>query len=397
MSFKSQIIEWDVPIEDVQVGIPVGYAADLSLNPSFKPVLYSLTTYQEGHIAIDGTFLYSLDDGVTWIEYPRGEDGLAFTTAYKMRLIIDSANVGDIFVEKNGTVYRVRPDAYGELENYQIGEFTSNGFDIDGSVCNSLYVSSEDQKTLFLVDTTSNLEAGDNSLNLHNDPLGIAVDGSRDLLWHVARSSVLLKDLDDGGLIMTFNIGEDISPEEFSSSSSFGFSSSSESFLNTSSSSSSVSSSSAGYSTSSSSSAPLPDPVTYSLTQLFGYMDGSKDGCYRRYQDTPGDRPEWLVGVQALSVPSILIVTGLITVDDDLGVRINNNNVTDGFIIEKEQHLVDPVLGTATCNFPHTLSIGKVLRVVVPADATVWLQCFNNHGGPVECYGRITFYPLGDV
>ena len=164
MSIRQQQIEWDVPELEVQIGVPIGYEVELSLKSYFEPVLYRITTFEEVTGAIQGTFFYSLDDGVTWINFPVGEAGQAFYSAYKMKLVINAANVGFIFAEKHGTVYRIRADGAEIIEQYEVGTFNSSGFEIDPRV-NSLYISGED-RTLYNIDTIQELVPGDNSINL---------------------------------------------------------------------------------------------------------------------------------------------------------------------------------------------------------------------------------------
>ncbi|GAF98950.1 unnamed protein product, partial [marine sediment metagenome] len=131
MSYKQQIIEWDVPLSDVQVGVLVGYEVEFSPKSYFHPILYKITTYEEITAVLQGTFFYSLDDGDTWIDFPRGEQGQAFSSAYKMRLVINVAEASYIFAEKAGTIYRVRPDGSEILEQYTIDSFTTSAFEVD--------------------------------------------------------------------------------------------------------------------------------------------------------------------------------------------------------------------------------------------------------------------------
>ena len=219
MSYKQQIIEWDVLLSDVQIGEPVGYEVEFSLKSFYYPVLYRISTYEEVTSSIQGTFFYSLDGGQTWIDFPRGESGQIFNAAYKMRVVINVANSGFVFVEKGGTVYRIDADLKENIENLVVADFTSTGFDIDAEN-NDLYISGQNN-TLYKIDTTQKLKAGDNSLNIRENPLGFAIDGSRNLLWQVQRDRVLLKNL-DGELLRTYILPEEIDVDYSSSSSSSG-------------------------------------------------------------------------------------------------------------------------------------------------------------------------------
>lgn len=258
MSYKNQTIEWDVPEADVQIGVPVGYEVELSQNSFYNPILYKLNTYNETTASIQGVFFYSLDDGATWIDFPIGEAGQVFYSAYKMRVVINAGNTGYIFAEKNGVIYRIAPDGSEVIENYTIDDFSSSDIGIDTKT-NALYVSGQ-ESTLYKVDTHQVLQAGDNSVNLQNEALGIAIDGTRDSFWQVDRSRVYLKDFEGDTIFSVatpFDIDVDYSSSSSSSSSSFSSSSSSSSSQSSSSSSSSSessSSSSSSYSSSSSSS-----------------------------------------------------------------------------------------------------------------------------------------------
>ena len=88
MSQNIKEIIWDIPKKDVQIGVPIGYEAEFSLNNHFSPILYRLTTYEEITASTVGTFYYSLDNGETWINFPVGEGGQAFYQSYKMKLVI---------------------------------------------------------------------------------------------------------------------------------------------------------------------------------------------------------------------------------------------------------------------------------------------------------------------
>ena len=140
-----------------------------------------------------------------------------------------------IFAEKGGTVYRIRADAKEVIGEYTIDNFNSSGFEIDNRD-NSLYATGQ-EKTAYLTDTSDELKAGDNSLNIYDDPLDIAVDGTRNSFWQIDRTQICLKKL-NGETIFCLSLPEEIDVD-YSSSSSSSSSTSSESELNTSSSSSS--------------------------------------------------------------------------------------------------------------------------------------------------------------
>ena len=211
MSFKHQKIEWSVPISEVQVGISIGYEAEFSLNSYFSPILYKLTTYEENTGSIQGTFYYSLDDGATWIDFPVGEHGQAFSTAYKMRLIITSAVSNYVFACKYGTIYRIGSNFKEIIEQYTIDDFDISSLEID--VDNNLYVSGQN-KTLYKISTTGEIKPGNNSINIHSNPLGISLDKTRNTFWQVDRTTISLKDLDGNeifSLALPFEIDVDYS------------------------------------------------------------------------------------------------------------------------------------------------------------------------------------------
>ena len=252
MSNRQQNIEWDVPIEDVQIGIPVGYEVQFSSNNNFTPVLYSLDTFRDNRSA-QGTFYYSLDNGVTWVDYPLGDSGYAFYSAYKMRIVTTASVTGYIYANKGGIIYRVTPDGSSIMDRYMLGSFDSTGFGIDGK--NTLYISGQN-KTLYKIDTSSGLRAGNNSVNIHSDPLGIVVDSPRNRIWQIDYSTVSCKDL-EGNTLFTRNLPEEIDVEWSSSSSSSHSSFSNSSISHSYSSNSSSSSSSSSTSSSSSSSTEI--------------------------------------------------------------------------------------------------------------------------------------------
>ena len=253
---KSQILEWDIPLTDVQIGIPIGYEVQFSSNSVFNPILYKITTFEEITREPQGVFFYSLDSGENWLDFPIGETGHIFNTSYRMRLIISDAVAGHVFAEKNGTIYKIRPDCKSILDQYTISEFDSTGFEVD-SIDNSLYVSGANS-TLYKISTVNDLEAGDNSINIHSNPLGVAIDSKRNSLWQINRNEVCLKDL-QGNDVFCLELPE-IIDVDYSSSSSLSSSSSSSSSSLSSFSSESSSTSSSSYNDTICSVGPWGDP-----------------------------------------------------------------------------------------------------------------------------------------
>lgn len=203
MSYKKQEFEWSVPLSEVQVGIPIGYEVQFSQKPSYYPVLFTLTTYKEVTESAQGTFYYSLDNGATWIDFPIGENGHAFYSAYRMKLVVNSAETSYIFAEKSGSIYRITPDGSRILETYTIDDFTSSAFENDARN-NTLYTAGQNN-TLYKVESYQKLEEGDNSLNIHSDPLGIVIDSTRRSFWQINRDKIFLKEL-DGDAIFSINL-----------------------------------------------------------------------------------------------------------------------------------------------------------------------------------------------
>jgi hypothetical protein len=212
MSYKQQIIEWDVPLSEV-TSEAIGYEIEFSSNHHFYPVQYVLSTFDtlDHKVPLQGTFFYSLDNGVNWVDYPLSEQGQLFTTAYKMRVILDIGNIGYIFAEKNGTIYKITGDGKKNVGNYTISDFTSSAFENDGK--NNLYIGGQN-KTLYKID--SDLKPS-NSINIHNNPLGITIDSSRNQFWQIDKTKIYLKDL-EGDTIFSLNLPFEID-EDFSSSS----------------------------------------------------------------------------------------------------------------------------------------------------------------------------------
>jgi len=252
--FKKQYIEWDVPIAQVQIGIPVGYEVELALNYAFHPVTYNLTTFDEDAIA--DIFFYSLDDGGTWIDYPLGDAGKIFTTAYKMRVAVDFARSNFIFSLNDNIVSQIRPDCHEVLQSFTI-EGSGN---FDSIEVNDYFLSLLRANILVRYSVKDlNISPYQWSLNLNSTPLCVSIDDARQTLWQIDNTKFCLKDWEGNSIFcedLPFEIDVNFSSSSSSSSSSsLGYSSSSSSSsVGYSSSSSSSSSSSVGYSSSSSSS-----------------------------------------------------------------------------------------------------------------------------------------------
>ena len=236
MSIKQQYVQFYTPLSEVQIGKRVGYSVQFSLDSTFSKITNQWNSYNEATSSI-GIFYYSLDN-ITWVAFP--EEGVIFSTAYYIRLILNPAITSYIFAEKNGTIYRIAADTSSVLETLYLGDFDFIDLEMDKKADN-LYVIGE-SKTAYMVTTTNELEYGDNSLNLRSDPLGIAIDSERRVLWQVDRNEVCLKDL-EGNEIFCLDLPDIDVDYSSSSSSSLQYSSSSSS-----------SSSSEQYSSSSSSS-----------------------------------------------------------------------------------------------------------------------------------------------
>jgi len=281
MSYKQQQIEWDIPEASVQVGIAIGYELEFSQNSFYNPIIYTLTTYNESTASIQGTFYYSLDDGTTWVDFPIGEAGQVFNSAYKMRVVINSANSNFIFAEKSGTISRVASDGSAVLEEYTIDTFTSGDISIN-SQNNAIYLVGQDE-TIYKTDTYQKMRAGDNSINAQANPIGIAVDGTRDSFWQIDHNKIHLKEL-NGNEIFSLDLPQTIDTDYSSSSSSSSSQSSSSSSSSSSLSSSSSSSSSEGYSSSSSSegysssSSSSEGYSSSSSSSSIGYSSSSSEG-----------------------------------------------------------------------------------------------------------------------
>ena len=217
MSYKYKEILWTVPQEDVLVGVPVGYEVELSLEPLFHKTCYKLTTNEEIKGVISGEFYYSLDNGENWIDYPLGEQGKAFYSAYKMKLVVNAGELNDVFASKNGIIYKIYAQGNGVSETYTVGSFNGTSLSLDIRN-NDVYLTGQN-KTAYKVDSSPILKSADNSINLLEEPLGIAVDGTRNSMWQINRNRVYLKDL-EGNEIFNVDLPYEIDTEHSSSSSS---------------------------------------------------------------------------------------------------------------------------------------------------------------------------------
>ena len=250
MSYRKQYIEWDV--KDFQ-NSPVGFEIELSQNSVFFPITYHLTTYEESHEHYAARFFYSLDNGITWIDYPYGTGGATFTEPFRMRLELNANNAGGVVVYNGESIYKLTASCGQVLSSFvvDISGLTDTGY---GNKSNTLYMAAG--STLYRVKTDPKLEPYDNSLNVSGESLlGVYVDESRGSFWQINRDSVCLKDL-NGMELYSVSLGMDIDIDFSSSSSSSSISSDSSSSYGVTSSSSSwgysSSSSSWGYSSSSS-------------------------------------------------------------------------------------------------------------------------------------------------
>lgn len=199
MSYKTQ--EFIFNVDDFQYGVPIGYEVEFSLKSSFSTILYKISTFEEPEGEFQGTFFYSLDDGETWVNYPVGEQGKTFTSAYKMKVLINSSNINYLFAEKGGTVYKIRSDIKEIIDSYEI-DITSSGISVDSK--NNLYVYG-DNKTLYKIDTKDQLKPADYSINILADPLGIVIDDARRTFWQIDGDKVNIKDM-SGKLIFSKKI-----------------------------------------------------------------------------------------------------------------------------------------------------------------------------------------------
>ena len=216
MSYRKQYFEWDVMANEVLTGIPVGYEVEFAQNLRFYPILYRLTTFEEvtGE-AVQGTFFYSLDQGLTWNNYPLGEYGLAFSQSYKMRLVVKIAETESIYVQRDAVIYRITGDGRSLVDSYEINGISNfNQIDMQEQD-NTLCLVGGD--TLYRFKTGELIEPYSNSINLNGIPTGIAVDAYRQSFWDIREDSICLKDL-NGDIL--FCVANPLTSMDYSSSSS---------------------------------------------------------------------------------------------------------------------------------------------------------------------------------
>lgn len=197
MSYNHPEIIWT---ENTPESVSVGYEVEFSLRSSYGITNYKVTTYEEIKAEI-GKFFYSLDNGETWVAFPKA--GKIFYDSYQMKLVINVAEGSYVYAEKYGTVYKISGNLGKVLDQYIIGSFDSSSFTIDKQ--NNLYISGQN-KTLYKISTKEELGPGDSSLNIHSNPLGIVIDGSRKSFWQVDDDVLYYKRL-NGDIIFRVKIG----------------------------------------------------------------------------------------------------------------------------------------------------------------------------------------------
>jgi hypothetical protein len=276
-----------------------------------------------------------------------------------MRVIVKEAFVGNVFAERDGTIYRIRGDCRGVIGTYSISYGRINGIGID-TRNNDLYAYGN-HETLFKLDTTQSIVPSDNSLNIDVEPLLIAIDGERDSFWQVNKNSVCLKSI-NGDTKYCEHLPFDLEVELSSSSSS-------SSSLGTSSSSSSRSSWSSSSSSSSSSSGFFE---RYNLSVIFPSQTSPDLPPNYNCSRSVYHNSTLTIGPYSRSVR--LYASTSITVDDDL--------VFNGSIFEPNKYIYSPY----TCNPQHTFAVGKVFGTF-PAGLPIVIRIKDNHGGRISGYG----------
>ena len=217
MSFKKQYIEWDVPLDEVQIGIPIGFDVELSQNRIYAPVTYRLSTHKESSALYYSRFYYSLNKGLTWIAYPSGNDGFAFYQAFKMRLEVNADNAEGLVAYSSGTVYKISADGSSILDELEINiPFV---YDIGyGTKSDVLYLT--ESSTVYRINNHNSLKPYDNSLNVLGEiAMGVVVDEVRNSFWQINQESVCLRRL-DGEKLFCVDLGEEVDIDHSSSSSS---------------------------------------------------------------------------------------------------------------------------------------------------------------------------------
>ena len=186
---KTKEIIWDV--NNVEIGIPVVWEVQFSSTSSFASILYTLNTYDPVTASPIGVFFYSIDDANTWVNYPLGSSGMAFYAPYKMKIVVNLANVSNVYAEKYGKIYRLAGDCSSIIDTYDIGSFNSTGFENDSK--DNLFVSGQ-SNTFYKIESSTTLKPG-NSLNIRSNPVGLTIDYSRNSFWQIDKGHVQLKDL----------------------------------------------------------------------------------------------------------------------------------------------------------------------------------------------------------
>jgi len=192
MSYKQQYFEWDVQLSQVPLGEAVGYEVEFSKNPSGKPVICRLSTFKEVTSELQGIFFYSLDNGSTWTDFPLGEDGCVFNTAYKMRVKVSSVNISYIVAARDAVIYKISSDGRSIISSFEVNEpVDSDIFEINDK---KNVVCLTDGNTMYRLDVQNNkMLPYSNSINLIHTPFDIAIDSSRDSFWQISQTNICLK------------------------------------------------------------------------------------------------------------------------------------------------------------------------------------------------------------
>lgn len=267
MDYKIQTFEWDISGENAIVNTPIGISVELSQNPGFYPITFTLNTFDEVASGPLGRFYYSIDDGGTWLDYPLGNAGMTFSSDFKIRLEVHCADTNFLYLLNDGSISKYSGDGTQLITNFDSEDSTLRKINIKNNV---IYASGE-SLTLKKINYKNQInEPYSNSVNLKKPSLDVEFDFSRKIFYQINYDSVEIKTLngellgkaDFIGNLSDYSEAIDVdfsSSSSSSSSSSEGTSSSSSSSEGTSSSSSSEgtsssSSSSEGTSSSSSSS-----------------------------------------------------------------------------------------------------------------------------------------------
>jgi len=245
MSYKKQFLEWTVPKADIPTGEPVGYEIELSPHPNFYPISYRFSSFDEIKAIKTGRLFYSLDNGVTWIDYPLGDGGQAFTTSHMLRLLVHASESSFILALRGNILYKITADAVDLTQTYTISQDVST-LNVNGKRDEAYLTGSNN--ALYKLNVFPEISPENFSLNLNNNPLDIIVDSERNSFWQIDNDKVCLKGEygeQEFCIEYPFDIGDiDIDHSSSSSSSSIGYSSSSSSSSQSTSSSSSIDSSS---------------------------------------------------------------------------------------------------------------------------------------------------------